>query len=348
MSKDRPELIFVEGPQKGQRLVLTRPRAVLGRGSGSDILLSEEYVSRQHARYELLQIGPTLENLSARGTWINGKRFKTGKKVQLETGDLIGLGAQTQVLFVAAGDDPDEALSEYRRSRKGGKDAFGRRVKAEAPEPAAAVEPALEAEQQSQEELEILVEEEKPGRPSEMTPGEREQAAESARRRKLMLGLGVYVGCIVLAGIVISMFVNVGGGEGLGEQPILTDAQIKGHLRTPLKRTPNPVQREKNLQEARGLYAQYELNWRHLHQIEDQRIYNECLARYTQLVQQKYREACILEKNKDWAIAEARFRDLLSLIGEQRDPVFTNVQAHYGRAKYYHEKSQPKKNPLWR
>lgn len=366
MSKHRPELIFVEGPQKGQRLVLTRPRSILGRGSGSDILLSEEYVSRQQARYELLQIGPTLENLSSRGTWINGKRFKAGKKVQLETGDLIGMGAETQVLFVAAGDEVKEALNEYQRPRKGKKDAFGRKTKLEAPEEApAAVEPAPEAGQ-PQEELEILVEEEEPARPSEMTPDEREQARKAARRRKLMIGLGIYVGCVVLAGIVIGRFVNVREPAGSPQQPILTEGQIKRDLRAPLKRTPNPLQKEKRLREARGLYAQYRLNWRHLHEIvynfkealaysgkgffdstEDQRVYNECLAHFTQLVQERYRRACILEKKKDWAAAEAHFRDLLGIIGDQKNPVFKNVQSHYGRVKDYREKAKPKKSPLW-
>ena len=113
MSAEHPMLVFVAGPQAGQRVLLSRPVLVLGRGGGADVLLSEDYASRQQARYELLQAGPALEGLSQRGTWINGKRYKSGKKILLATGDLIGVGQETEILFVAAGDDPDAVRAAY-------------------------------------------------------------------------------------------------------------------------------------------------------------------------------------------------------------------------------------------
>ena len=56
MSEKHPLLVFVAGPQKGQHVVLSMPAAVLGRGGDADIMLSEEFVSRRHIRYELLNV----------------------------------------------------------------------------------------------------------------------------------------------------------------------------------------------------------------------------------------------------------------------------------------------------
>jgi len=132
MSKEHPVLIFVAGPQAGQRVELTHPVAILGRGADADVLFTEQYISRKHMKYELLPDGPTFEILSKQGVWVNGKRYKAGKKIILETGDLIGLGLETQVLFVSAGDDPELALFSYKESlrEEGAKDAFGRDIKA--------------------------------------------------------------------------------------------------------------------------------------------------------------------------------------------------------------------------
>ena len=127
MNPECPVLMFVRGPQEGQRVLLNQSVLVLGRGGGSDVMLSEDFASRRQARYELLQPGPTLENLSDKGTWINGKRYKAGKHVLLETGDLIGAGRETEILFVAAGDDADAALAAYQAHAATGRNAFGKK-----------------------------------------------------------------------------------------------------------------------------------------------------------------------------------------------------------------------------
>jgi hypothetical protein len=56
-----------------------------------------------------------VENLSPNGTEINGKRYKVGKQVVLATGDVIGVGLETRMLFVAMGDDVEQALADYRQ-----------------------------------------------------------------------------------------------------------------------------------------------------------------------------------------------------------------------------------------
>ena len=363
MGAEYPELIFVGGPQKGQRIRLTRPVAVLGRGSGSDILLSEQYVSRQHVRYELLRAGPAVENLSSRGTWINGKRYKTGQKVLLATGDVLGVGHETQMLFVAAGDDPEEALRAWRARLQRGRDAFGRRVQPpsqarQVPEsPSKPPEPAAGKE---------LAGEERPKRPSEMTADERAEAERKEKRRKLLIGLAAWWSLMLLGLVLGYLYLDVKPQTEVPERPMLSPEQIERFLQQPVSRTPNPLQKDKKLAQALDLYRHYGMNPRHLHEMvqafkealaysgrgffansEHDRIFRACLTELTQTVQKRYRRACLLEKNQDWAAAEAEFRDLLAIVRDDKNPIFHNVTAHLERVKFYHERAKPKKNPLF-
>ena len=62
--------------------------------------------------------GWIMENLSANGTAVNGRRYKADKQILLATGDVIGVGMETEILFVAGGDDPAEAIARYRQSQQ--------------------------------------------------------------------------------------------------------------------------------------------------------------------------------------------------------------------------------------
>jgi len=366
MSAEHPELIFLTGPQAGQRVRLTQPVAILGRGSGSDILLSEDYVSRQQMRYELLRAGPAIENLSPRGTWINGKRYKTGQKVLLATGDVIGVGHETQILFVAAGDDPERALQTWRaRSRRGGRDAFGRKIQ---PAPKATPPPPGPPEPAAEEmEEEPARPERRPKRPSEMTADERAELAKKERRRKLLIGLGAWWGLLLLGMVLGSLYLGTNPEAEPAEQTMLNAAQIERFLKQPVERTPNPLQKERKLRQALKLYRQYGTNPLHLQEMvqafkealayagrsffedpEHDRIFRNCQAELIRIVQERYRHACLLEKNQDWAAAEAEFRSLLAIVRDDKNPIFHNVTAHLARVKYYRKKTEPKRNPLFR
>ena len=196
MSAEHPELIFIAGPQAGQRVILSRPGATLGRGSAADVLLSEDYASREQARYERLQGGPCVIGLSKRGTWINGRRYKPGKRVFLDTGDRIGVGKETEILFVNAGDDPDAALEAACRPDRARKNAFGKIAAPSRP----VAQPAAPAPKETAAEAEAPPEAPAPAdrragkhRPSEMSADERAELERQAKRRKLMIGLGVYL-----------------------------------------------------------------------------------------------------------------------------------------------------------
>jgi pSer/pThr/pTyr-binding forkhead associated (FHA) protein len=111
-----PELIFVSGPQQGERAVIMTGTAVLGRSPSADVKLLEEAASREHVRFQLTRDGWVMENLSANGTLINGRRYKKDKKILLDTGDVMGIGLETRILYVSPGDDPEEALEDWRQA----------------------------------------------------------------------------------------------------------------------------------------------------------------------------------------------------------------------------------------
>jgi hypothetical protein len=361
MPARHPTLVFVAGPQKGQQLELSAPEAVLGRGGDADIMLSEEYVSRRQARYELLRAGPTLENLSSRGTHINGKRYKQGQKVLLDTGDVIGFGAETEAVFVAAGDDPDAAAAAWETS---GQSAFG-----------AKRQPAGQAEPQMVEMVEETPEEPdhpraaQGRRPMEMTTAERVDSEAKAKRRKLMVGLGIYLGLIVIVGIVLAMFTGDGPGES-PMPPMMEPDRIAEVIRQPVERSPNPVRKEEKLEEALKLYQAGFSNPDNLFPclmafkeslayggrpiFDDPEVrnkYEKVRQRLTRIVQEEYRLAIRKERQKRWREAEQAFDRVLDLVGggHPRNAIYENAKDHYVRVKQKRrqlEQEQRNKGPL--
>ena len=354
MSKSRPTLVFVAGPQAGQRAVLTGPTAILGRGASVDVMLSEDFVSRRQAKYELLRAGPTLENLSSRGTWINGKRFTAGKKVLLETGDVIGAGAETEILFVAAGDDPDAALAMHdsatpRRTAFGKKHLLAKQASMAQPKPVAEEPPEPESEPET-----FAVQ--SFGAP----PAEEQATPERAKRRKIMIGLGIYMGAIFVV-IMVILVTRKGGPASRPTPKMLSEMEIEQALAEPIDKDPDLIQMANKLQEAKELYQQYGRRDEHLHECvkafkeslaysgrgyfdnpEDQDKYDAVLTRLTEVVKERYRDAYIYEEKKDWRQASAMFDYLMRTIGDPQSPVFKNVLLHYERVKYYDQQSKKK------
>lgn len=122
MSQDYPDLVFVAGPQDGQVEVIVGDVVVLGRSAECQLRLTEDYVSRKQMQLEKTKQGWLLENLSSNGTLVNNKRYKTGTRILLATGDIIGVALKTQILFVAPGDDREAAIEKYRQAH-GSRDA---------------------------------------------------------------------------------------------------------------------------------------------------------------------------------------------------------------------------------
>ena len=66
----------------------------LGRGTGSDVIIPDYSMSRQHARIQFENDGWSIEDLGARnGTFVNGTRIE-GRRALVEC-DVIRLGGTT-------------------------------------------------------------------------------------------------------------------------------------------------------------------------------------------------------------------------------------------------------------
>ena len=115
MASARARLIFVDGPQRGDEVVLADNVVLAGRDPSAGVQFTEQYASRRQLRFELAVYGWTLENLSTNPIRVNGKKYKAAKKILLATGDVIAVAAETQILFTGPDDDPRDALDAYRQ-----------------------------------------------------------------------------------------------------------------------------------------------------------------------------------------------------------------------------------------
>lgn len=95
-------LVMSQGPQPGQMFHLEKDSTSLGRDPGSDIVIDDPQVSRQHARITRQGGLMVVEDLgSTNGTFVNGMRL-TGPHT-LASGDMIGLGDAVALTYYGAG-----------------------------------------------------------------------------------------------------------------------------------------------------------------------------------------------------------------------------------------------------
>ncbi len=164
------------GPDKGSEFVISRILTTLGRQEGCDIVLKESVISREHAQIEQTPEGYVYINLSENGSWMKGKGVD---RALLVSGDSIEIGARTRMKFV---------LREVEVAQVG--PVFKRRAR------------------RKDEEVEVV----------EKAGGEKKNqslggAGKSLmKNRKLVVGLGVYLGLM----LVIFIVMGLGGSSGDG------------------------------------------------------------------------------------------------------------------------------------
>lgn len=119
----QPVLVGQGGPLNGYRWSIS-DELIIGRTGGCDIAISNQQVSREHARVYISDHGPVLEDLGSKnGTFHNGK--PVSETVTLEEGDIIQIALAQEFIFL--GQDatvpltPEEfessVLSYFRRIR---------------------------------------------------------------------------------------------------------------------------------------------------------------------------------------------------------------------------------------
>ena len=335
-----PELIFVSGPQRGERAVIMTGTVVLGRSPSADVRLLDEAASREHVRFQLTRDGWVMENLSANGTLINGKRYKKDKKVLLDTGDVMGVGLETRILYVAPGDDPEEALADWRQANPSAQ-AKPAETKAQAGKPRPEAAPAAAATAGAP-----AGEQPKPPVPPGKVKSAGKAAGQPAQGReedgmggpaeKGSKNLKVILLSVVLLGLV-------GFGAALllkieqppdGPQVVsrLTAEQITAALDAPIQRPPSPTKAAQALDLAVRSYDNKRLwnrpgeLYRCVRQFKFYRAYSQSIAfpkvRYERMaldasreldamVREKYETAWKYEKARSYRSAKQSFEQLM-------------------------------------
>ncbi|MFP4354599.1 MAG: FHA domain-containing protein [Phycisphaerae bacterium] len=312
----QPELIFVAGPQAGRREVLMTSPAVVGRDPRADVNVTEEAVSRQHIRFDLLAQGWAMTNLSSNGTVVNSKRYKSSKKqVLLDTGDVLQIGAQTQILYVGPEDDPDQALRSWREI---------------APPARAIIEDEPDQAPGPSDELEEV----------DIEQIDPEAAARQAKVRKYAIGGGIYLLAMVVLVIVLS---NLGGEDvetAAGQPRMLETNEIARILDHRYELATQDAAAGKMLEEALTTYDrrhdkpgnlfrtvkyfQLHLAYKATPSFDDPehlRKYNTALRKLTERATDLYKRAYIATNAQDYRLALSLWKQLQGMLPVNEPPM---------------------------
>jgi two-component system cell cycle response regulator len=103
-AKESPDcFVIVRGNPMGHRFFLEKDESIIGRDPSADISISDQLVSRKHAKVVRSNGQVTLEDLkSSNGTVINGNRVEAGNPILLAKEDMIKLGNMV-LKFLPAG-----------------------------------------------------------------------------------------------------------------------------------------------------------------------------------------------------------------------------------------------------
>ncbi len=119
----QPVLVGQGGPLNGFRWAISKS-LLIGRTNSCDISISNQQVSREHARIKTTPEGPVLEDLGSKnGTFHNGKPV-TGLTL-LDDGDIIQIALAQEFIFLgqdatiplSPGDFEESVISYFRRIR---------------------------------------------------------------------------------------------------------------------------------------------------------------------------------------------------------------------------------------
>jgi predicted component of type VI protein secretion system len=102
------------GPRRGEKYPVTAPVITIGQGAQNDVVLTDDSVSKQHARLEYILEGWRLTDLdSTNGTTVEGVRLAPGVPTPLAYGSSVRFGG-VRVVFVAVENaNPEEARAAY-------------------------------------------------------------------------------------------------------------------------------------------------------------------------------------------------------------------------------------------
>lgn len=316
MPDTRPELIFVTGPQKGQRAVLMDNEVIVGRSVQAGVKIIEETVSRQHLRFTLTVEGWMVENLSANRVEISGESYKRGRQVLLETGDTILIGAETTLLFVGPNDDPMAAMAKFHSDNPAQPKPLEIPTPA-TPQPTPAPKPAAPPVQKKVAPL----------------SASEQLAADKKRKTKFYIS-AVAVYLVAMAGLFVFLAIvkKTSAPSTSSDKPsILSRSDIEAALTCELNHAPNAEASAKHLRLAREYYRTRNAADKNLYlcvknyrlylsfrrpdqktfQIEDERQFNDAKKELVDKIMSIYDNAWALENGRHWSQAMGEFELLI-------------------------------------
>jgi GGDEF domain-containing protein len=96
-------LIIIRGTPQGHRFFLTQNEMIIGRDPSADISVSDQSISRKHAKLSKAGNGVQLVDMgSANGTFVNDKKLAPNQPVTLAKEDMVKLG-NSILKFLPAG-----------------------------------------------------------------------------------------------------------------------------------------------------------------------------------------------------------------------------------------------------
>lgn len=343
MPGPRPELLFVSGPQRGQRVVLMRDVMLGGRSELADIAFAEEFISREQLQFQRIPEGWIVESLAQSNPMsVNHKRYKPGKQILLASGDVIAVGATTELLFVDSMDDPNHVLAEYRREHP--------EAQPSPIEPATPI-PTVEEPRRSEEPKPVAVS------PSETKPARKKAVAKkSSKARKYLIAFIAYLAVLGVGVIIFSQLKKDKKQAEESAPPRLDLGMISDVLSSDLEKSPNEVSAQRSLKEARTyfrlrtserrnryrcllayrLYRAYLRPEKRTFLPEDERRYNQVIEELTNEVREIYDRAWVMEMNGQWAKAKEQYELIMEYIPfsladddpEVRNILLDNIMAH--------------------
>ncbi len=101
VTKEKPVLLVVEGPLRGQQWVMHTDQLIIGRGAECQLVIPDRAVSREHARIWRDGSRYFVEDLASKnGTHVNGAVL--GAPRELKDGDEIQIALSVKVKFIGS------------------------------------------------------------------------------------------------------------------------------------------------------------------------------------------------------------------------------------------------------
>ncbi len=101
IGKDKPVLLVIDGPVRGQQAVMNGDEMVIGRGPDCDMVIPDRRVSREHVRIWRDESACYIQDLNSKnGTHVNAERLQGS--TELHDGDEIQIALAVKLRFIGS------------------------------------------------------------------------------------------------------------------------------------------------------------------------------------------------------------------------------------------------------